>query len=736
MRAGTWGGAVSTDNVRVTVDGVVRPVSSVRITSGMRDGHPLAESGSWCVEATITWADPAGVSVDAPEPWSGESWLPRAGADVVIETGDGALGQWWVQHRGKIDDTTGSIADGTAVSTTVDMIDDLSGSVSFGALMSRMPPSPGSTEYRDMGMQSTFLVDRMMRRAQGDAFGWYATPPRTWQTLGSVPGQGSLWPEVGTLISCGHRSTAGAGPAWSKTIYGVAPTNHVAETRLISATPVPILTTGVWGGSGAATLRVVDDNGVGFHIQYDGAEDRVRVSTRGVSPLSTYSLPRQGVTRAALYARRVTGGQEMTLRLSDGREETFSPTAAAFPSGWAATRVLADSDGATLGWWLCEGDKPSSQRWSTLEHSPTARLRIGDHPWWIAARDVVSEDPAQWLGEQVDAECAAMWLDEDGVMQWAGRGVLDSLSVAQTVTSDLDVDDIQWQSRRRALAKSVVLTWDQPRVDMGWQGRTNRTLWEDDSVEVGPGETETIPVSVPSDQDWIGVDLSPHHITGYGHTAAYYTEGSIFGGTQVRASDSEDQAWAGFVACTMSKDGARDYTITYGAWSSMSGSHRLKSSFPTTTTAFVRSGAAALALRSQARLIWAEREQSMGAGANGLSTYTHTVGWRVQDSTGNVNNLLTFLAGVMSSRTPTVTGLVLSHDPRRQVGDKIRVQDRHVTGRWVDVLVQQREVDVDDMTESISGRVTASGAIAGLNLQHPAGPTALTPVTDWTKRTF
>lgn len=95
MRSGTWVGATSTDNVRVTVNGTVRPVKDVSIQSGMKDGHPAAETSSWCVEATIEWADPKTVTADSPHVFGGGTdWLPQVGDDVVIETGDGALGQW------------------------------------------------------------------------------------------------------------------------------------------------------------------------------------------------------------------------------------------------------------------------------------------------------------------------------------------------------------------------------------------------------------------------------------------------------------------------------------------------------------------------------------------------------------------------------------------------------------------------------------------------------------------
>src|SRR5699024_11713477 len=97
----------------------------------------------------------------------------------VTETGGRAPGQWWLRHRGVIDDTTGSIADGTAKSTTVDHIEDLSGRVQFGALLHRMTPWSNRHDYRWIGLSSIYMVDRMWRNPQTEGIGWYATPPMT-----------------------------------------------------------------------------------------------------------------------------------------------------------------------------------------------------------------------------------------------------------------------------------------------------------------------------------------------------------------------------------------------------------------------------------------------------------------------------------------------------------------------------------------------------------------------------
>lgn len=750
MRPGTWDGAVSTDNVRVTVNGTVRPVSGVRIQSGMRDGHPHADSGSWCVEATIEWVAPPLVFASAPHPFGGGAateWLPKAGDSVVIETGDGALGQWWVQHRGMIDDTTGSFADGTAKSTTVDRIDDLDAAVHFGALLATMTPPADGFGKRRMGMQSTFLIDRTLRTVQGDTgAGWLATPPRTWQTVGSAPNQGSLWPEVGGLTSCGPKADS---LSWSRTDYGVQPHGYEAEYRLTADASEPILTFGVpsSGGSGRSEFYVREGRkgyGVFAGVDHDAGD----ITFGTLSPgRTTHRIPRGSATRAALHAERNGYALRITVRTDDGRQ--VGPTTydvSGLPIAWAADRVIVDAPGPT-GWWMVENNKPASQRWLTLNHTPTARIRVGDMPWWSGTRDMPYENAAEWLAEQVDAECSAMWLDEDGVMQWAGRGVLEEQQSVNTVTSVRDVDDIQWESRRRSLARSVWLNYEEAHVDMDLIGSTRKTCWDSSTVDVPPGEAnaEITNVTVPGDQDWISVDLNPHNPAADGSLNSHL-EGSTYGGTQYRVNDAEEQSWALFCAATMKRQGLRNFEIKFWASGGMSSAYRVKTTYPKLENAFMAVVLdAELNLRARAITTWIKGERSVNAGSIGPARYTHDVGWRVQTvgSSDGLGDLISYLKTAVSSTRPRVTGLQIAHDPRHQVGDLITVQDQHVTGMEIVMLIQQRDIDVDDFTEKITGRVVAAYKMQDLNangpydrysLHEPGGHTPITPESDWTRK--
>lgn len=750
MRSGTWDGPRTDDNVRVTVDGVRRPVKNVTIRRGMRDGHPASQglgSGAWCVECTIEWAGPDDMFAGAPEPFTGDSWLPREGQSVVVETGDGALGPfgsgaWWVQHRGVIDSTKGSIADGTATSETVDAIEELTSRVGFGALTARMPPLENiGGQYREPGLTSTYMVDRMLRQPQDWGVGWHATPPLTWETVGSAPCQGSLWPERGNLVT-GHRAgNIFAGPSVARTTYGIMTAGYTATYLLSGSVGEVIISCGL-GYSSSATagsVTAANSDGAGFFIGHDTSTDEITYGATTTGGTVTYRLPRQGATRAALYARRnTTTSQTIILRTSDGREVTRDPGATGYPNGWAATRALVDGRGI-VGWWMIEGPKPASGRWATLDHQPTARIRVGDIPWWAASRDLPWADPSEWLAEQVDAECAAMWLDEDGVMQWAGRGVLDAQPVAQTVTSDLDLDDVQWQSRRRSMARGVWVQYLEPNVRQLLHG-PRQNAWATESVDLGAGESEVIVIDVPDDEDWIGIDLNSA-LMGAQTTSALLRIGSKHGGTlytEDSQGDEGSQSWAIGPGVSWVRKGLRAVELTVWTPGGMSSSQRIRTAIPDTSDRLTawHHGRPALRLRAKGITSWTDGQRSLTAGSVGPARYTHDAGWRVQrisDSTDPLGDLLSWLRGVVSSTSPTVTGLIVAHDPRRQVGDKIRIQDRHVTGLWIDVLCQDITTDVHAFEDEIVGRATAWGTIPDLHLHAPGGHTAMTPVTDWTR---
>lgn len=741
MRAGAWDGAVTTDNVRVWVDGTLRPVDGVKIQSGMKDGHPASETSSWCVEATIDWADPNSVSSDTPHPFgTGTDWLPRAGDSVVVETGDGATGQWFVQHRGVIDTTTGSFADGTAVSSTVDAIEELGNTVSLAPIMSHHPPRfNADPNYRNQGMSSLFMVDRVIRNMQHTT-GWYAIPPPTWQTVGIATGMGSLRPEDRGELLYGHRFESPNGyPEWVNTPYGIAPgffeaeyaldmTTGYSTGRVIVTAAVPIVST-FPAASNHWRMHVTNDAGVGFRVWHRADTDLIYWQTTD----NAYSGNRAAVDpatgrRAQRFAVYFSPNSGVQLRMDDGREST---TTFSWITGWSATKAKIDSP-RVGGWWIIEGLKDTAQRWATLNHVPTARLRQKHIVPWHSSRGLQWTAPSDFLQDQLLAECSTMWLDEDGIMQWAGRGVLDEQPVSQTITSTLQVDDVKWAAARRSLGRSVHLQHLEPNV-RSTTGGHRVDLWEDGSSDLASGEQDILTINIPGDEDWVSVDLNTRLMSA-STTPALLREGSWHGGAYYRDVDGEtSEGWAVGITAGFVRLALRSWQMTVASWTSNPSGYRIKTVIPKTGDKLgeMHDGKPALRIRGKAKITWVEAEKSRSAGATGPARYNHDASWHVQGIA--VDELLVWLAGVVSSTNPIVTGLELEHDPRRQVGDKIRVEDRHVTGVWVEVLVQERATDTGDFTDTISGRITASGDLAGLSLPSPAGPKAINPPSNWNR---
>ena len=770
MRSGSWDGATTTDNVRVTVAGTVRPVKSVRIQSGMRDGDPRSDTAAWCVEATIEWADPALVTATSPHPfgtsagdtWRGATeWLPKPGDEVVIETGDGATGQWWVQHRGVIDVTSGSIADGTAKSTTVDRVEDLEYVLTRDPLLMQMPAISDSYGARHIGLASAWMVNELIRVPGVTFAGWNYNPPTTWETLACASHLTSLWPEVGT-----SREAWGPSPENLPDIIADPGTQAMRFQSIHSRVRMD-LSSGIDRSSVILTAQiprhdsvfrgqwqvdVVNAIGQGFRVWATGSDEFIRWRVIGGSQTaiadSNGSGPGSG-GRASRFAVHATT-DALTLRLDDGREQTLSLSSSPWPAG-PVSEVVIDSNSSGFGWWIVEGVKSAAGRWASLNAPQTARFRFrqDDYTRWVGARGMLQENASEWLKEQVDAELSAMWLDEDGVLQWAGRNVLDGQSVARTITSVRDVDDIQWEQQRRRLARRAVVTYLSATVDRSYLSDYSRTAWQDDTVDCGPGELDTTIASPPDHHDWIDVDTDPHHLQSYQQPWDYYVKGSTFGGTQYRRTDDGDQGWAQFLDCTMEKITHRAYLVEFAPWSTNPSTHRVRTRYPFNESALMRVGGATLALRCRAVTIWTERELRGSAGSVGRAEYVHEAGWRVQNytptigGTGDADRVLERLREAVShvdGPRPYVTGLTIEHDPRLQIGDKIRVRDTEITGADFDILIQERDIDTATATETISGRCTlirtewVSGVSAHTESRlEPGGPTPMTPSAEWAR---
>src|SRR5699024_2004251 len=133
-------------------------------------------------------------------------------------------------------------------------------------------------------------------------------------------------------------------------------------------------------------------------------------------------------------------------------------------------------------------------------------------------------------------------------------------------------------------------------------------------------------------------------------------------------------------------------------------------------------------------VIWTERETTASTGAkpSARARYVHDVGWRVHGDA--VDWILDYLKTELKSPPPVITSIVCEHDPRRQIGDHLRIEDPHVTGAWIEMLVQEQDVDIDSdtLTDTLRGRVTDFGLLPGVGTsQRPATHTAITPITDW-----
>src|SRR5699024_10919610 len=219
--------------------------------------------------------------------------------------------------------------------------------------LTNMTPILDGSPMRYQGLQSVWYVDRVLRDESQGTLGWSVTPKRTWETLCAVTSPGSIRPpEVGALHASTDKVPTDGGWMWRKDADG-APwlTKYTADYTLSSDTNDLVLTVNFpWDAStttGTGRVKVQDASGKGVFLDVRGDTDRIGVNWAG---FPTQTIPRNGVTRAALYFHRTsTTDQNAILRLDDGREFAYSTTTGNLPANWRGDRVTVDSD-IGVGW--------------------------------------------------------------------------------------------------------------------------------------------------------------------------------------------------------------------------------------------------------------------------------------------------------------------------------------------------------------------------------------------------
>lgn len=551
------------------IGGRVVEAAEIRIDREIATTMPASVSGGGGIVKTtgqVTAQDP-GVVV-GPErqgPWGGSSpWPPKRYQPVELETtlDEGAPSR---RLTGRVYRVSGSATSPVRIDVE-DRIDDLRQPVRHDPLLSIMPPTGSETDWRRPGLRADYIANYVMRQGR-----YYSTPRPFGVVRCSMPMQGSLWPETGTLTRATSYPNAGANPTWHRVPWGWA-VGGVDATISGSggnmagrAVFIGVMAAANHNGSarvdatlGGTILALRVTAGRNLQVDYNGTT----VAT---------ATPAAGWIRAQLHH------DGSTIRLSTDTGWSYSAAhtipSSAQSEGWTSTRLIANPNsriGAVMAGFT---QATGSGRTHFVDSELNAHIRPGSMLGGISAMpQVAADDGLQLLQEISEATVASMWTDELGHLWWVHPDRLLDQAPAAELTSDADLLDLAWRDTADSVRSTVAVEREAPAIS---RQRTARvTVWEGPGGSLGPGETLELIATPPARTDWIMVDSNPRQMLVFGLTNSDWGRrgdflrgiGSWVGGTPMNAdgdtAPSVRLAWLD----DGSPDPAPDFTYVSMSW--------------------------------------------------------------------------------------------------------------------------------------------------------------------------
>lgn len=670
---------VKTYTSRVLVNGVQRPHNTWSVDrelSGDLPAQVVAVSGLTQATGNIEWAGEKDLDGGARNPWNKSTgWIPSRGDRVEIFAGDSATE--WKQFHGLIDKTTGSVGAGFQ-STLIDDYDKLSASVSHDPLLRIMPPNVTSGPYRGIGLNSSYFANMAMR-----AGGFHSTPKIEAYAALSVPCQGSMWPEAGTMTvgasfdGVGSHATLNA-ESWGWSVGNFDNKYSPAVSRTASD-PIQISLLVSAQNAGFAYVRAVF--GASYLQLSVNSSKLVTANVNGVGVLS-FTIVGNGVVQML-----VKGGVA-TLRSSNGQA---SSTTVSFSGSAVLGEIVASgSVGTRVAGIQVSHHMVVSQEFAAVGHAMSARLDFTDASLsgiMDASRTIEPMSAGDLLDEIGSATLSAMWIDELGVLQWVSSVVLAGRAPVRTVTTLSDILSLEWEDSLLGARSRVTVTGFTPSISVG---RTpSRTAWRGSGEDLGSQEVSEEFVEPGADTEWVQPDASPT-ILGSGNWSAYNLRSGSFAGVFYTAS-GETTSDAGLnTSIAMARLGPRKFLIRHAAGTFPVDVTAVMGTSPTSSALWPRNKDAELpVIRTFGISKWPEvRVTPVAPGGIGPEL-VHDAGQWTNESIGTerLDRLATFIAGQTAVPKPVITGLEIVYDPRLQMGDVINIESPDLMGVELTALI-------------------------------------------------
>lgn len=693
---------------RVLVNGIERPHVSWDLSKSWHPDLPaqLAGSSSMSSDGSIVWAssrDVASREVSALRDWG--QWRPKKGDHVVIMQGDGA--SEWVRFTGLMDKTTGRVGDNMR-STVVADIDPLTTPFEHDAMLGVMPPNDGASTWRNTGLSPMYFVDAAVRWS-----GYYATPKREPENVLSVPCQGSMLPEYrgsGQYLSGAAITGGGAFQEMWPAPWGLAVGNVVARYKpRLSRLPSETTQLTVMISPEHAETGYVD-------IYYGTAYLRLLLSASRVVVVQTFVAGVLGET-CRLTAAQMSGSTTVTVLMKSGaatlRNNLGVTASGVLPSLGAVGMSRIDITagvGSRLAAVQVSHPAFSSEEFASLYHQPSARYRLSSvsTPLWgiINAAPRIEQGSALGVVQEIaDSMLAAMWIDELGVLNFAPSNVLREAPPLQVLTTTDSIFDLSWSDNLLASASSVTAVWKHPALSRGElrtvvvaRGATSSLKSKEEAEDVyGPG----------ADEDWVGVD-DTLTVLGAGTWAQFNAGVGSFAGVFYTASGETTSSAGLSTTISMQKTGLAEYTVKHLAGTFPADVSAELATSPTDASLWPRNRDVQLPeLRAYAKLAWRERRTAVTASSQGPALEVAVGPWATESTAQRVG---AYVAVHAAAPQPALPGVEVVPDPRRQIGDVIRIDSPDLLGVSITCLIT-------GMNESMSDSATQNLNLIVLSIE-------------------
>lgn len=654
------------------VNGVRREVESFtsdRDLAGDLPEQVAAGGGVSGGSGTIVWAQLEDVQSREVSPWHKPAgWPPSSGDRVVVYTTDGVTD--FPRFTGAIDKTSGTVGGGIQ-STVIDDRDKFNATFTHEALLRHHTPFGEGNAYRSIGLNHWYPLVMALRKA-----GFYNTPPMVADVAMSAPLQGSVFPEAGSVTSA-----TGNGGSTHAIFYpdswGYVAGDFVAtyQPRTTYDASQPLQITMMVGANHAGIYYTDVHYGTGTQIRFRVNASRalsafINVGAGWTTIVATSAGFMSGATVATLLIKdgvwtvRADNGSQFSVN----REVTGGPMTLVYLNAETGSRIAGVQVGRT---------NSTGHEFASLGFTPSMRFTPGN---LASTMDMMPRLEGRNVADLVDEICkatlTAAWFDESGVLRLASADTMRSASPVQTITTLDDVTELGWEDSLLSVRSAVEVTWKDVSIAKSRYRRIELFRGSGDSMEA---QDEVEIFATPDEStEWFGVDKLPRLLND-SNWGAYNTKKGSFMGVYYMNGDTELATTAASTVITTSTLGTAAVKVKHVAGSYGTGVEaNLGTSENATALRQQRRGENLPVIRGYGRAEWVEESTtSTISGPSFAPLLTHDLGaWghRFFEGGSVAQRVADFIAGMVTVPAPTLSGVGVLYDPRRQLGDVITIE--------------------------------------------------------------